>query len=429
MVDKINLLISGKMRSGKTYTTRAIIEHIEKMGYKVKHLSLSRRLKLLLDQGFNRQDRPAMQFMGTEVMRVFAGKYFGTEDFWVNLMLEDMKRWKNDYDLFICDDCRFPSEVERLRKCGFKVVRLATTRELQLSRGGEGAKETVNLDHPSELALDTYEGTGFFDLETNPNDSIDEIVDKIFEEILTEFRGYAMVMRNSREIINTLRNDPAQRVFYSRNEPHRGWWLDPINTEMAPCPYTPSNVARQVHSTTILEMLKDKILQAFPIAYAGKSDEERAVQKALGTDNDMNPTCCWRLHYTVADYPVDTLTVDEHMMLYNQATWDFNVSELKEGSGLTEADFICNCNNNYNTNIGHDNDAFSLEMAGCLIGWVYARDKNDAINKFLKFNKVPGYNKDYMSIEQWAAKESRQTYAALREFIEHVKTRGEKEDE
>ena len=181
-----NLLISGKMRSGKTYTTQAIIELMEKRGYKVKHLSLARWLKLLLARGYNRHDRPAMQFMGTEVMREFAGKYFGTEDFWVNLMLTDMEDWKDEYDFFICDDCRFPDEVKKLREHGFKVVRLITTRELQLSRGDEGIKATVNLGHPSELALDTYENTRFFDLETDPNDSIDDMVNKIFKELLND---------------------------------------------------------------------------------------------------------------------------------------------------------------------------------------------------------------------------------------------------
>lgn len=181
-----NLLISGKMRSGKTYTTREIIERLEKLGYKVKHLSLARWLKLLLARGFDRHDRPAMQYMGTEVMRVFAGDYFGTEDFWVNLMLADMEDWKDDYDVFICDDCRFPGEVNRLREVDFKVVRLATTRELQLSRGNEGAKATVNLDHPSELALDAHENIGFFDLETNPTDSISEMVDKVFATLLKD---------------------------------------------------------------------------------------------------------------------------------------------------------------------------------------------------------------------------------------------------
>jgi len=182
-----NLLISGKMRSGKTYTTREIIAYMEKHGYKVKHLSLARWLKMLLARGFDRHDRPAMQFMGTEVMRDFAGKYFGTEDFWVNLMLADIEDWKDDYDFFICDDCRFPGEVKRLREYGFKVVRLVTTRELQLSRGDEGDKATVNLNHFSELALDMYETSSgvykeFFDLETDPNDSIADMVNKIVQE-------------------------------------------------------------------------------------------------------------------------------------------------------------------------------------------------------------------------------------------------------
>jgi len=137
-------------------------------------------------RGYDRHDRPAMQYMGTEIMRKFAGAYFGTEDFWINLMLADMKdRQEEGYDFFICDDCRFPNEIKRLRECGFKVVRLATTRELQLSRGDEGAKATVNLDHPSELALDEYENKEFFDLETDPNDSIDDMVNKISTKFLS----------------------------------------------------------------------------------------------------------------------------------------------------------------------------------------------------------------------------------------------------
>ena len=191
-----NILISGKMRSGKTYTTREIIALMEKLGYKVKHISLSYWLKRLLARGYDRHDRPAMQYMGTEIMRKFAGVYFDTEDFWINLMLADIKDWqKEGYNFFICDDCRFPNEIKRLRDYDFRVVRLATTRELQLSRGEEGAKATVNLDHPSELALDAYENDGFFDLETDPNDSIDTMVNKI----VTEFLSDAVNKENSNE--------------------------------------------------------------------------------------------------------------------------------------------------------------------------------------------------------------------------------------
>jgi len=181
-----NLLISGKMRSGKTYVTREIIARMAARKHYAKRLSLAHWLKVLLARGYDRHDRPAMQYMGTEIMRKFAGKYFGTEDFWVNLMLADLKDLQDEgeYDFYICDDCRFSGEVERLREHGFKTVRLVTTRELQLSRDTEGNKGTVNLDHPSETGFDDIEGTGFFDLETSPECSIDEIVDLIFTEIL-----------------------------------------------------------------------------------------------------------------------------------------------------------------------------------------------------------------------------------------------------
>ena len=68
------------------------------------------------------------------------------------------------------------------------------------------------------------------------------------------------MIRNPQKIIEVLRKDPAQRVFYVRNVGQRGWWLASINKECAPCPYTPDNHAISVNSDTILKMIGDKIL-------------------------------------------------------------------------------------------------------------------------------------------------------------------------
>jgi len=180
-----NLLICGKMRSGKTVTTQKLIKIATEYGYKAKRVSLAYWVKRLLARGFGRYDREAMQYFGTEIMREFAGSYFGTKDFWVNLMLADIEDLrKKGYNFFICDDGRFPEEIMCLRSKGFKVIRLVTTKKLQLSRKSEDVKSTVGLEHSSETILDKFENKGIFDLETKPEDSIDEIVKKIVNTFL-----------------------------------------------------------------------------------------------------------------------------------------------------------------------------------------------------------------------------------------------------
>lgn len=184
----VKLMISGKMRSGKTYTTVGLLDWAEKHGYKASRISLAKPLKQLLKDGYGREDREGLQFLGTEVMRKFAGEYFKTDRVWVNLLIAEMKRMEeNGYNFFICDDLRFPNELEALTEHGFTPIRLKTTRELQLSRGSEGKKETVGLDHESETALDKYEGTGAFPVELDATLTIDQIINEVLKQCrLTE---------------------------------------------------------------------------------------------------------------------------------------------------------------------------------------------------------------------------------------------------
>lgn len=183
----VKILITGKMRSGKSYVTAALLEWAKTHEYSPARISLGYWVKRLLHRGFNRGDREGMQVLGTDIMRAFAGKYFGHELFWVNLMFADMRESEQGgYNFFVCDDGRFPNEVDAFRANGFKIVRLRTTKELQLSRGGEGAKETTGLDHPSETALDSFEGTDYFDLELSPEMSIQEITAAIIDKFLVE---------------------------------------------------------------------------------------------------------------------------------------------------------------------------------------------------------------------------------------------------
>jgi len=183
----IKVLITGKMRSGKSYATQALLEWARENGYKPLRVSLGFWVKRLLKRGFHREDREGMQTLGTEVMRTCAGKLFGHELFWVNLMFADMHDEEaNGHNFFVCDDGRFPNEVDEFRKRGFIIVRLRTTRELQLSRDQEGKKGTTGLDHPSETSLDVFEGTEYFDLETSPEMTVKQITNKIIEFILNE---------------------------------------------------------------------------------------------------------------------------------------------------------------------------------------------------------------------------------------------------
>jgi len=98
--------------------------------------------------------REFMQFLGTDVMR----KIY--EPVWVNSCIKKIQREQSE--LAIIADVRFPNEAKAIEQAGGKVVRLT--------------REVHEDNHSSEVALDDYSFTDYID---NKNESIDDLMMKV----------------------------------------------------------------------------------------------------------------------------------------------------------------------------------------------------------------------------------------------------------
>ena len=98
--------------------------------------------------------REFMQYLGTEVMRKMH------QDVWANACVNKMK--KENSELAIVADVRFPNEVEVIKKAGGKVLRLE--------------RNPFNDDHDSEKALDAdnYDHDNFWHVLDNSDNKIEE---------------------------------------------------------------------------------------------------------------------------------------------------------------------------------------------------------------------------------------------------------------
>lgn len=98
--------------------------------------------------------REFMQFLGTDVMR----KMY--EPIWVNACIKKIQREQSE--LAIIADVRFPNEAKAIEQAGGKVVRLT--------------RNVHEDNHSSEIALDDYPFTDYID---NKNESIDVLMVKV----------------------------------------------------------------------------------------------------------------------------------------------------------------------------------------------------------------------------------------------------------
>jgi len=98
--------------------------------------------------------REFMQYLGTEIMRKMH------QDVWANACVNKMK--KENSELAIVADVRFPNEVEVIKKAGGKVLRLE--------------RNPFDDDHDSEKALDSdnYDHANFWHVLDNSEKNIEE---------------------------------------------------------------------------------------------------------------------------------------------------------------------------------------------------------------------------------------------------------------
>jgi len=178
-MESIYIGLSGKMRSGKTSVADVLSRWGKRKGLPVVRCSIASKMKDLVKKGLGRTDRITLQKFGTDIVTNSCWDAFGKRDFWVSVMLAELPNGMPS--MYICDDVRFPWEVARLRSEGWPVVRLLTSEEYQQDREEDPERKTEGLDHTTETALDEFEGKNFFDLETPPDATVDDIAEAVME--------------------------------------------------------------------------------------------------------------------------------------------------------------------------------------------------------------------------------------------------------
>lgn len=182
-MNKLLIGLVGKQFTGKTTTAKEIQRLVEeRTGKFVSIHSLSTLVKELCKKGLGREDRESWQLLGADIMRDGCKKHFGTEDFWVNCFLADIESCKFEYSsIIICDDVRFPNEVEMMSAAGFKFVKLTVNADVQKYRSRRVMK-SYTPEHPTETALDTYDYDYDLEIDTNKN-----LISEVSKEICKYF--------------------------------------------------------------------------------------------------------------------------------------------------------------------------------------------------------------------------------------------------
>ena len=145
------ICISGKAQHGKDTAASLLREELENRGYRVLVIHYADLLKHICRAFFEwdgKKDatgRWLLQFVGTDVIRS------QKPDFWVDHVISVLELFPNEWDYVLIPDCRFPNEIDRLQKGGFRVDTLRIVRPGYLS-----SLTPEQQAHPSETALDDY---------------------------------------------------------------------------------------------------------------------------------------------------------------------------------------------------------------------------------------------------------------------------------
>lgn len=145
------ICISGKAQHGKDTSAGFIKEELESRGKTVLVTHYADLLKYICRSffGWNGEKddagRQLLQYVGTDVVRK------QRPDFWVDFVSSVLKLFPGHWDYVLIPDCRFPNEIDAMKKQGFDVIGLRVHR---INFKSPLTEEQQN--HPSETALDDY---------------------------------------------------------------------------------------------------------------------------------------------------------------------------------------------------------------------------------------------------------------------------------
>lgn len=143
--------ISGKAQSGKDTTAAIMQKMFWGYGDRVLVTHYADVLKYICQKFFRwdgKKDdygRSLLQIVGTDRLRAHDENYF--VDFITNIL----KLFKNNWDVVIIPDTRFPNEIKYMKDEGFDVYHIRVMR----NNFDNGLSEEQKA-HPSETALDDF---------------------------------------------------------------------------------------------------------------------------------------------------------------------------------------------------------------------------------------------------------------------------------
>jgi hypothetical protein len=144
------IVVSGKAQHGKDSTARIFKEIAEEDGKKVLITHYADYLKYICKEWFgwdgkkDDKGRTILQHVGTNLART------NHENVWVNVVIESLKAFGEEYDYVLIPDCRYINEIEMM-KDNFDTL------SMRVERIGFESKLThEQKNHISEVALDNY---------------------------------------------------------------------------------------------------------------------------------------------------------------------------------------------------------------------------------------------------------------------------------
>ncbi len=162
------ILISGKAEAGKTLVANIIRRRLEEDGKRVTLLPFASYLKFICKEHFgwdgkkDKAGRQILQHVGTDIVRK------RNPNFWVKTVADFLETFGEDFDTIICDDVRFPNEIDYFQNTdpfsytSIRVVRL----------NYENSLTEEQRQHASEISLDDYY---HFDLHLNSESGIENV--------------------------------------------------------------------------------------------------------------------------------------------------------------------------------------------------------------------------------------------------------------
>lgn len=168
------ICISAKAQHGKDTSALILKELYEAKGKKVLITHFADLLKYVCKQYFgwdgnkDEKGRTLLQYIGTDVVGA------KNSAFWAEFIVSILKFFENEWDYVIIPDCRYPIEVETLKK-SFDTTILRVERP-----NFDNGLTKAQKNHPSEVDMDNYT----FDTIIYNSSGLDELKAELFNFIL-----------------------------------------------------------------------------------------------------------------------------------------------------------------------------------------------------------------------------------------------------